>query len=206
MLSKEQAEGIKKQIFQQIESSFPEDKKEAARKEIESMNHEELEEFMEMNSKKSGKEQSKCIFCSIVFGDIESYKIGENEDAVAVLEINPISRGHVLIIPKKHASSKKEVSEKVFELADEISKKIKSKLSPKKISLEEKEMFGHFLIDLIPEYEGEEKRKGRKQAKIEELLELLKSLHEEKKDKPKPIEKPKSKKIEEKIWLPRRIP
>ena len=206
MLSKEQAENIKKQIFQHIESSFPEDKKDAAKKEIESMNPEELEEFVEMNSSKSGKGQSKCIFCSIVFGDIESYKIGENEDAIAVLEINPISKGHVLIIPKKHVSSKKEISAKVLELVDGISERIKSKLSPKKISLEEKEMFGHFLIDLIPEYENEEKNKERKQAKKEELLELLKSFREEQKEKHKPIEKPKSKKAEEKIWLPRRLP
>ena len=203
MLSKEQAESIRKQIFHQIDSSFPEDKKEAARKEIESMNMEELEEFMEMNSQK-GKEPSKCIFCSIVFGDIESYKIGENSDAVAVLEINPISNGHVLIIPKKHVKSKKDVSEKVLELVDRISERIKTNLSPKKISLEEKEMFGHFLIDLIPEYEGEKKRKERKQAKKEELLELQKLFHE--KPKEQPAEKSKPKKVEGKIWLPRRLP
>lgn len=204
MLSKEQAENIKKQIFQQIESSLPEDKKDAAKKEIESMNIEELEEFVEMNSSKNANGGQKCIFCSIVFGDVESYKIGENEDAIAVLEINPISKGHVLIVPKKHVSAKKEVSEKVFDLADEISRKIKSKLSPKKISSSEKNLFGHFLIDLIPEYENQEKRKERKQAKIEELMELLKSFHDEPKEKP--IEKPKPKKVEEKIWLPRRIP
>ncbi|MEK6760339.1 MAG: HIT domain-containing protein [Nanoarchaeota archaeon] len=205
MPSKEQAENIKKQIFQQIDSTFPEDKRDAAKKEIDSMNSEELEEFMEMNSKKSGG-QSKCIFCSIVFGDIESYKIGENEDAVAVLEINPISKGHVLIIPKAHIQSKKEMSGKVLELVDNISERIKKNFSPKKISLEEKEMFGHFLIDLIPEYENE-KRGEKKQAKKEELMELTKMfLAEEKKKAKKTSAKPKSKKIKEKLWLPQRIP
>ena len=202
MLSPEQISNIKKQIFQQIDSTFPEDKKEAAKKEIDSMNPEELEEFMEMNSK-AGKQQQKCIFCSIVFGDIESYKIAENPEAVAVLEINPISKGHVLIIPKKHISSKKELSPKVLELVDNVSERIKKNFSPIKISLEEKEMFGHFLIDLIPEYENE-KRGEKKQAKKEELMELLKFFQE--KPKKEKVSKPKTKKIKEKIWLPQRIP
>ena len=202
MLSPEQISNIKKQIFQQIDSTFPEDKKEAAKKEIDSMNPEELEEFMEMNSK-AGKQQQKCIFCSIVFGDIESYKIAENPEAVAVLEINPISKGHVLIIPKKHISSKKELSPKVLELVDNVSERIKKNFSPIKISLEEKEMFGHFLIDLIPEYENE-KRGEKKQAKKEELMELLKVFEE--KPKKEKVSKPRTKKIKEKIWLPQRIP
>lgn len=202
MLSREQVENIKKQIFQQIDSTFPEDKKDVAKKEIDSMNPEELEEFMEMNSKKSGT-QSKCIFCSIVFGDVESYKIGENADAIAVLEINPISKGHVLIIPKAHVQSRREISGKVLELVDNISERIKKSLSPKKISLEEKEMFGHFLIDLIPEYENE-KRGEKKQAKKEELMELLKIFQE--KPKKEKISKPKAKKVKEKLWLPQRIP
>lgn len=209
MLSKEQAENIKKQIFRQIDEAFPEDKKIAAKNEIESMNIEELEEFIEANSNQAKENNARCIFCSIVFGDVESYKIGENSDAIAVLEINPISRGHVLIIPKNHVPSRREISQKVLELADNISERIKSNLSPKKISLEEKEIFGHFLIDLIPEYENEEKRKERKRAKKEELLELAKIFATEKKKK-KHVEKKNAeksaKKIEEKFWLPKRLP
>ena len=53
--------------------------------------------------------EGKCIFCSIVFGDSPSIKIGENEKAIAILEINPISEGHTLIIPKNHISSKEKI-------------------------------------------------------------------------------------------------
>jgi len=47
-------------------------------------------------------EESKCIFCGIVNGKSTSIKIDENEQAIAVLDINPISKGHTLVIPKNH--------------------------------------------------------------------------------------------------------
>lgn len=43
-----------------------------------------------------------CIFCKIVRGEIPSYKVYENDDFLAFLDINPQSPGHVQVIPKKH--------------------------------------------------------------------------------------------------------
>lgn len=43
-----------------------------------------------------------CIFCKIVKGKIPSYKIYEDEEFVAFLDIFPKSEGHCLVIPKKH--------------------------------------------------------------------------------------------------------
>jgi histidine triad (HIT) family protein len=43
-----------------------------------------------------------CIFCKIVAGTIPSYKVYEDEDFIAFLDIHPQSPGHVQIIPKKH--------------------------------------------------------------------------------------------------------
>ena len=43
-----------------------------------------------------------CIFCKIINGDIPSYKIYEDEFILAFLDINPVSPGHILIIPKEH--------------------------------------------------------------------------------------------------------
>ena len=45
---------------------------------------------------------SECIFCQIVTGKIPSYKIYEDEDFLAFLDIFPITTGHTLVIPKKH--------------------------------------------------------------------------------------------------------
>ncbi len=43
-----------------------------------------------------------CIFCKIVKGEIPSYKVYEDENFLAFLDINPQSPGHVQVIPKKH--------------------------------------------------------------------------------------------------------
>lgn len=44
-----------------------------------------------------------CIFCKIVQGEIPCFKIYEDEKILAFEDINPISEGHTLIIPKRHA-------------------------------------------------------------------------------------------------------
>ena len=43
-----------------------------------------------------------CIFCKIIKGDIPSYTIYEDEIVKVILDINPVSNGHMLIIPKTH--------------------------------------------------------------------------------------------------------
>lgn len=47
-------------------------------------------------------DNENCIFCKIVSGTIPSYKVYEDEDFLAFLDINPIAVGHVQVIPKKH--------------------------------------------------------------------------------------------------------
>lgn len=44
----------------------------------------------------------ECIFCKIVRGEIPSSKVFENEQFLAFMDINPVNKGHTLVIPKKH--------------------------------------------------------------------------------------------------------
>lgn len=46
-----------------------------------------------------------CIFCKIISGEIPSYKIYENEDVYAFLDIADDAVGHTLVVPKNHCSS-----------------------------------------------------------------------------------------------------
>ena len=46
-----------------------------------------------------------CIFCKIVKGEIPCFKVCEDERVLAFEDINPISEGHTLIIPKAHAEN-----------------------------------------------------------------------------------------------------
>lgn len=43
-----------------------------------------------------------CIFCQIIDGDIPSRTVYEDEDVFAFLDVNPLARGHTLVIPKAH--------------------------------------------------------------------------------------------------------
>lgn len=208
MLSPEQVEQIKHQIIQQIDSNFPEDKKESAKQQIKLMSPEQLEEFLEKNklmkNQQSQNKEQQCIFCSIISGDVQSYKIDENEKAIAILEINPISKGHTLVIPKEHISSSEKIPQGAFSLAKKIAKKIKTKLKLKDIKISSSNLFGHEIINILPVYENETLDSKRNQAKPEELEELQKILKE--KPKEKIVKKPRTKKLKEKIWLPKRIP
>lgn len=197
MLSPEETEKIKKQLIQQIESSFPEDKKEYAIQQIVEMNSEQLEEFLKRNNIMQGQQ---CVFCSIISGDVNSYKLGENKEAIAILEINPISSGHALVIPKEHSE---QIPQAAKDLAEEISKLIKSKLKPKDVLITSSNLFGHQILNIIPVYKNETAESERHKASADELEKVLKNLLEEPK---KPVTKPKAKKIKEKLWLPRRIP
>jgi len=44
-----------------------------------------------------------CVFCSIVAGEIPARTVYETDDVVAFLDVNPLARGHTVVIPKSHA-------------------------------------------------------------------------------------------------------
>lgn len=46
----------------------------------------------------------QCLFCAIITGDIPSYKVFEDADTFAFLDIGPVSEGHTLVVPKTHAA------------------------------------------------------------------------------------------------------
>ena len=43
-----------------------------------------------------------CIFCKIIEGELPSYKVYEDKRVLAFLDINPVNKGHVLVVPKEH--------------------------------------------------------------------------------------------------------
>jgi histidine triad (HIT) family protein len=46
--------------------------------------------------------QTGCVFCSIVAGEAPAYRVHEDELSLAILDIQPLARGHCLVIPKRH--------------------------------------------------------------------------------------------------------
>ena len=55
-----------------------------------------------------------CIFCKIVKGEIPAYKIWEDDTTLAFLTIQPIKKGHVLLIPKVHEDYYFELDDKTI--------------------------------------------------------------------------------------------
>ena len=53
----------------------------------------------------------ECIFCKIVSGEIPAVKVLDEEMVLAFMDINPSSRGHMLIVPKNHAENIFEIPE-----------------------------------------------------------------------------------------------
>lgn len=48
---------------------------------------------------------SDCIFCKISTGEIPSSKVFEDDKVLAFLDLNPVAKGHTLIVPKTHAET-----------------------------------------------------------------------------------------------------
>ena len=45
-----------------------------------------------------------CLFCKIVAGEIPATRVAEDDRTIAFMDINPATRGHVLVVPREHAN------------------------------------------------------------------------------------------------------
>ena len=103
-----------------------------------------------------------CLFCKIINGDIPCFKIYENEDVLAFLDINPDTDGHTLIIPKKHFTDLDDIDlntlENINKASKEIKKMLEEKLGCTGISLLQNngscQEVKHYHLHLKPYYEG----------------------------------------------------
>ena len=161
--------------MQQVES-LPNENKEQIKSQIESLNEEQLEDFLKQNNinlSGSEKPSDKPIFELIVNNEIPSYKIDENNKAVAILELNPLSKGHSLVIPKQIMPIEK-LPKSILSLAQKIAKKIKTKLKPDDIKIETFSFQDYPAINIIPIYKNKELKKEKvEKAKLIELQSKL---------------------------------
>lgn len=54
-----------------------------------------------------------CTFCKIVRGEIPSARVLETDHAVAFLDINPLNKGHTLLVPRSHHAHLEELPEEI---------------------------------------------------------------------------------------------
>ncbi len=200
VLSQEESAEIKKQILEQLEKTDV-DNKEQIKEHISNLNEEQLEEFIKNNDIRLEKENEKPIFQLIVEKKIPSYNIGENEKAIAILEINPLSKGHCIVIPKEKTSIEK-IQKSCFSLIKKITKKINSELKPKDVKMENFSVQGYPAINIVPIYD---KPLKKEKASEEVLKELQLKLSSEKKERNR-ILKPKLSKSKDIPIISFRVP
>ena len=101
-----------------------------------------------------------CVFCKIVAGDISSYKIYEDNEILALLDVNPVNPGHTLIIPKEHTLDMTTIDNKIlvkiFDKAKDISKILADKMNADGFTLVQNNGIAqevkHFHLHVIPKY------------------------------------------------------
>jgi len=108
----------------------------------------------------------KDIFCRIIDGEIPTTKVYEDDDVLAILDISQTTRGHTLVMPKKHCdnflSCPPELSHKVYDVAQRIGQAEIGLLGAKGVNILTNvgEIAGqsvpHFHVHVIPRYTGGE--------------------------------------------------
>lgn len=135
--------------------------------------------------------QDNCIFCKIAAGDIPSATIYEDNDFRVILDIEPASKGHALILPKEHYANLYELSDELAAKALSVAKKVITKMTGilgcdgYNVVQNNGEAAGqtvfHFHIHLIPRYKDDNVNIGWSQGSLTEEIkaEILSGMNEE---------------------------
>lgn len=107
-----------------------------------------------------------CIFCKILNKEIPSYKIYEDDDFYAMLDISQATPGHTLVLPKKHITNifdlPEDLASKLFVVVKKVSDLLKEKLGFSDLNIlnNSGQIAGqtvmHLHIHIIPRYTKEE--------------------------------------------------
>lgn len=109
--------------------------------------------------------KDNCIFCKIVNGEIPSHVLYEDEQFKVILDVNPATKGHALILPKEHYANLYELPEETaadaMKLAQRMMRKMTEKLDCDGFNIVQNngEAAGqtvfHFHMHLIPRYKND---------------------------------------------------
>jgi histidine triad (HIT) family protein len=106
-----------------------------------------------------------CLFCKIAAGEIPATRVREDERTIAFMDINPATRGHLLVIPREHATDLLEVGADDLTAcllaAQELAARVKERLGADGVNLlnscgrDAWQTVFHFHIHVIPRYAGD---------------------------------------------------
>lgn len=107
----------------------------------------------------------ECLFCKIINGDIPCTKVYENDKVLSFMDINPMSEGHLLVIPKHHGVTINEVPEKdflaVMSAVKKIAQAVKEALNPDGMNILQlngeaaNQVVPHLHVHIVPRWSGD---------------------------------------------------
>jgi histidine triad (HIT) family protein len=105
-------------------------------------------------------DHADCVFCNIVAGRAPAHQVAENELSLCLLDINPFSEGHCLVIPKRHVPWWHELTPaetaSLFELARVAADKIMAAYQPEFVCLYARgRRIPHTHLFLVPTKSGD---------------------------------------------------
>ena len=106
-----------------------------------------------------------CLFCKIIAGEIPCFKLFENDETLAFMDINPANEGHALVIPKEHSRDVHAVSDAAITATVKTAKKIAAAidktLNPDGLNLLQcngpaaAQSVSHFHMHVLPRRQGD---------------------------------------------------
>ena len=106
-----------------------------------------------------------CIFCKIIAGEIPNYTVYQDDNVLAFLDIHPCSKGHTVVIPKKHFANLWDMSTETFDLMAAglraAAGRVQARLKPDGMNIglnngrAAGQAVGHVHWHIIPRWEGD---------------------------------------------------
>ncbi|MGI8438636.1 MAG: HIT family protein [Thermoleophilaceae bacterium] len=118
-----------------------------------------------------------CIFCSILAGDMPGEVVDEDEHTVAYMDIAPWTRGHAVVVPRRHVANLYEIEDdelaRVSAAGRRLALKMRDKLGADGVNLLNStgsaawQTVFHFHLHVIPRYEGDPLELPTQPAKVD---------------------------------------
>lgn len=181
MLEKQDISKVKKNLLEQLESQKDAlgEEYESIKNKIEALSDKDIEEMI----------KKECLFCKIASEQVESIKVYESKNIIAVMDINPVKEGQIIVLAKEHEQfifnlSNRTINE-IFNVVSKIIPLIMKNIGCLGVSIYIPQgidqNLNHFSVNLIPRFkdDGENvvifwKRKKSDREKIKKISESIK--------------------------------
>jgi histidine triad (HIT) family protein len=126
-----------------------------------------------------------CIFCKIIKGELPSKTIYEDDLIKVIMNINPSTDGHLLVLPKEHYVNIMDIKEEIIThsfqiIRDKLYPLLKERLNCEGLTIAENNELGqeikHFHIHLTPRYENDAADFQYDESKLSNIDEVFAKL------------------------------